>query len=166
MKIGFKRCIKSACTFVSIVILLLAFINLTTQVKVKATSNEFEIKDGRLIQYNGNTKNVKVPSTVTTIGASAFAHKKKVESVTLPNTVTEIEGYAFWDANSLKNINIPDTVKHIGKGAFSGCTNLKKIELPESIDSIETRAFERTPWLSLQQKKNPLVRTIDRLEAP
>ena len=62
---------------------------------------------------------------------------------------------------SLTSITIPCTidgypVTRIRAAAFS-YTNLKSISIPESVTDIGTLAFEETPWLKEQRKKNALV---------
>ena len=64
-------------------------------------------------------KEVKIPSTVTTIGNNAFRYFP-MESIEIPNSVTTIENEAFYNCYSLSDVIIPDSVTNIGWGAFSG----------------------------------------------
>ncbi|WP_455716663.1 leucine-rich repeat domain-containing protein [Anaerosporobacter sp.] len=96
--------------------------------------SDFVIKDGVLIAYKGNDEEVTIPTTVTSIGGSAFTGNEEIKSVIMTDSVTNIDGMAFWNCSNLVDIQIPCTVKSIGSGAF-----------------------QLTPWLGEQQKKNPLV---------
>ena len=79
---------------------------------------------------------VSIPShlcgtTVSTIGAYAFANCTSLTSVTIPNTVTKIEEHAFDGCTWLSSVTIPSSVKTIGDYAFKGCTKLTAVELPD-----------------------------------
>ncbi len=70
----------------------------------RRSTEEFLIKDGVLVQYNGNGGNV-----------------------IIPNNVTEISAYVFENCSTITSITIPSSVTSIGLGAFRGCTNLTSI---------------------------------------
>ena len=84
--------------------------------------NDFVIENGVLRKYTGKDADVVIPDSVTSIGDSAFAYCKYLQSITIPDSVTSIGDSAFFKCEKLKSIIIPDSVKHIGNNAFSGCT--------------------------------------------
>ena len=61
-----------------------------------------------------------VPSTVTSIGGSAFYGCTSLASVTIPGSVISIGDYAFYSCGSLTSVVIPDSVTVIGYSAFDG----------------------------------------------
>lgn len=70
---------------------------------------------------------VVIPSSVTSIGDSAFYTCTNLASVTIPNSVKSIETGAFGDCTSLTNVTIPASVTSIGQDAFVQCTSLTAI---------------------------------------
>ena len=81
------------------------------------------------------------PSTVTTIGASAFENCTNLRSVRLPEKLATIEEYCFAGCTSLSDIVIPPSVKTINNYAFANCTSLSSITLPENLSSFYVLAF-------------------------
>lgn len=63
--------------------------------------------------------NVTLPSSVTSIGAYAFAGSSKLQSIDLSH-VTYIDDNAFYVNAALTNVTSLGSVKHIGDGAFYG----------------------------------------------
>ena len=49
-------------------------------------------------------KNTTIPSSVTSIGGSAFYNCRGLTSIVIPSSVTYISGDAFWDCSGLKSI--------------------------------------------------------------
>jgi hypothetical protein len=95
-----------------------------------------------LIQYPaGKAVNYTIPSTVTSIGASAFAGCTSLTNFTIPSTVTSIGASAFSSCTSLNSVTIPTTVTSIGSAAFSSCTSLTNIPIPNSVTSIGDSLF-------------------------
>ena len=82
-----------------------------------------------------------IPSSVTTIGLSAFACSYNLTSVTIPYSVTSIEQRAFSYCRSLTGVTIPGSVTTIGRYAFEDCRSLTGVTIPDSITSIGGDAF-------------------------
>ena len=82
-----------------------------------------------------------IPSSVTSIGDSAFAGCFSLRNITIPNSVTSIGKSAFSGCDSLTNIVIPDSVTSIGCMAFSGCSSLKYISIPKSVICLNGNPF-------------------------
>ena len=98
-------------------------------------------KDMTKLIYILNMDSVKsfiVPSTVKTIGASAFEYCRALTSVTIPSGVTTIEDSAFASCESLTSITIPDTATTLGTRLFNDCDNLKTATLPKKIVSADS----------------------------
>jgi len=78
---------------------------------------------------------------VTIIGRDGFS-RCPITSIELPSTVTSIGQSAFFQSTTLTSITIPNSVTSIGQGAFNGCTGLTTIEIPDSVTNIATQAFQ------------------------
>ena len=87
---------------------------------------------------NNQLTEVTIPSSVTSIGSYAF-HSNKLTSITLLDGVVSIGGNAF-ENNQLTEVTIPSSVTSIGSYAFSG-NKLTKLTIPSSVTSIERGAF-------------------------
>ncbi|MBR2444982.1 MAG: leucine-rich repeat domain-containing protein, partial [Clostridia bacterium] len=95
-------------------------------------------------------KEFTVPSSVTTIGNSAFISCSALESIDLGN-VTKIGDNAFSSCTSLTNIDIPNTVQSIGQNAFRS-SGLTSIIIPSSVTSIGNYAFHSSKVTSVEFK--------------
>ena len=87
--------------------------------------------------YGEEVKDLIIPSSVTSIGGSAFRGCSGLTSVTIPNSVTSIGRYAFEGCSGLTSVTIPNSVTSIGSDAFSGCSGLTSV----SVTSIGSDAF-------------------------
>ena len=86
-------------------------------------------------------KNTTIPSSVTSIGSSAFSGSTGLTSVTIPDVVISIGSTAFYGCTGLTSITIPNGVTSIGYNTFYGCTNLTSIVIPSSVKSIGNYTF-------------------------
>ncbi len=121
--------------------------------------NEFVIRNGVLISYNGKSKEVIIPDEVTAIGDYAFVTKSSfhgwvnlygnwnVQRVQLPSGIKTIGKCAFFGCYNLEIINIPEGVTRIEERAFTSC-HLTSLSLPESIEYIGEKAFSNCSKLS------------------
>jgi hypothetical protein len=98
---------------------------------------------------------VTIPSTVTSIGPSAFA-SDALTSVTIPSSVTSIGSQAFYDegeydpGHTLTSLTFatPSSVTSIGDFAFS-YNELTSVTIPSSVTSIGEYAFYGNPLTSV-----------------
>ena len=84
---------------------------------------------------------VVMPTTVTSIGASAFYGCKDLSEVTNLENVTTIGEEAFYNCSSLNGLPAMNFLKKIEKNAFYGCTNLKMLPEMTSLEYIGESAF-------------------------
>ena len=89
-----------------------------------------------------------IPSSVTTIGESAFENCLYLRRMDIPDNVVNIEGYAFM-RTKLVEVNIGNGLRKIGEHAFSYCHELKRVFLSEGLTSIESFAFIDTYLASI-----------------
>ena len=102
----------------------------------------FNKDKSRIISFrNQNIESYVIPSSVTSIGDSAFGHCRSLSEIVIPSSVASIDKGAFSWCSSLSEIVIPFSVTSIGKGAFSCCDSLSEIVIPSSVTSIGDSAF-------------------------
>ena len=66
---------------------------------------------------------------------------QNIKTYVIPSSVTSIGDSAFYGCRSLSEIVIPSSVTSIGDSAFLGCLSLSEIVIPSSVTSIGDRAF-------------------------
>mgnify|MGYP000502173920 CR=1 FL=1 len=109
----------------------------------------FNKDKSRIISFrNQNIKSYVIPSSVASIGDSAFSWCSSLSEIVIPSSVTSIGDGAFYDCYSLSEIVIPSSVTSIGDSAFSYCSSLSEIVIPSSVTSIGDSAFSDCRSLS------------------
>lgn len=84
---------------------------------------------------------VKLPTTLNTIGNSAF-FETLLDEITFPGTLTSIGEYAF-GRTRIKEAIIPETVTYIGEGAFEQNQSLEYVSYPVAAKSIPDYCFHK-----------------------
>jgi hypothetical protein len=80
------------------------------------------------------TGNFIIPSSVSTLGSSAFMNCTGITgTMTIPPSVNIIEFSVFYGCSGLSSVIIPASVTSIGTSTFSNCTNLSSITTKSSI---------------------------------
>lgn len=87
---------------------------------------------------------LKVPSSVTSLGRGAFEVCTNLTKATIPGTVTNIGYGAFYDCTGLTEVTISSGVTTIEDFAFRGCSNLTRVSIPASVTSIGKVGFGNT----------------------
>ena len=87
------------------------------------------------IEYEG------IYYTITSIAPYAFCEDTRVETIKLPETISTIGANAFYFCVNLTSINLPNAVTAINKQTFEQCTKLKINSLGKNITKIDSRAF-------------------------
>ncbi|MCM1067220.1 MAG: leucine-rich repeat domain-containing protein [Muribaculaceae bacterium] len=91
-------------------------------------------------------QNITIPSTVVSIGESAFDGTEGLTSVgTLPDGITKIGVGAFRNSG-IKSLNIPKGVKYIEGSVCNECRSLASVKFHDDIDSIGGNAFHNVPF--------------------
>jgi hypothetical protein len=93
-----------------------------------------------------NITSINIPSSVTTIGRSAFNRCVNLVSVSFdtPSNIKSIGNGAFYECQNLTSIIIPNSVTEIGANAFRD-SGLTSIVIPNSVTTIGGWAFGETP---------------------
>lgn len=110
-----------------------------------AANDEFVIKDGKLLAYNGPGGKVVIPDGVTTIPAmaEAFVNNATITEVAVPDSVTDIKTLAFHGCANLEKVVLGKGITVITDNAFSSCPKLREINIPDGVTTIERGAFVR-----------------------
>jgi hypothetical protein len=90
------------------------------------------------------TGSYSIPSTVLTIGESAFSRCDKITAIVFNNSLVTIEEYAFHICYGLTSINLPSMLETIKANGFYNCEGLKSISIPASVKTIGRSAFTLT----------------------
>lgn len=94
-----------------------------------------------------------VPSDVTSINASAFANRTRLEKITIPASVESIGDKAFQGCTGLKQVifEVNNKITKLGDLVFSSCVNLETIDLTKltALAQIGDETFERTSISSM-----------------
>ena len=86
-------------------------------------------------------ENVKLPSSLTSVGDEAFYGCKNLEGITFPESLSYIGEYAFRECIGLKNISFLGDSMSIGDYAFSYCISLDSLVLPKQYFSSKHYGF-------------------------
>lgn len=86
-------------------------------------------------------------TAVTTIPAEEFSGCA-FETINLPSSITTIGASAFFECKNLTTITLPDTLQSLGKQAFASCTRLQSVHstkadntLPSGLTVIKEQVF-------------------------
>ena len=99
---------------------------------------------------------VTIPSSVSTIGYSAFNSCKGLQRVMDASRVVEMQGFEYTDCTSLTSVTLSGTLQKIGYRSFAG-TALTRLVLPESVKEIGGEAFQDCHQLTSVQLDKGLL---------
>ena len=99
-----------------------------------------QIPDGAFKNTSINNSFLRIPSSVTTIGAYAFANTSITGTLTFQD-VTEIGEGAFENCKNISDLNFGFSLKKIGDKAFNGCTFSINLSIPNTVTEIGNYAF-------------------------
>ena len=95
-----------------------------------------------LKKYGMFTGTLTLPSTLKTIGASAFSYADFSGELLIPDGVTSIGANAFEECDGFGGtLSLPDSVKTVGEWAFYLCKGFTGLKLSAGLTKIEERSF-------------------------
>ena len=79
---------------------------------------------------------VRLPSTLTAIGASAFSSCTSLASIVIPDAVTSIGAYCFYNCLSLHDVTLSQRLTELPDYTFHWCWNLDSFTVPASVTRL------------------------------
>jgi PKD repeat protein len=140
-----------------------------TAINVSEGNKNYASVEGVLYNYTkttliqcpgGKTGTVNIPSTVTTIGDSAFEHCNFLTNMIIPDNVITIGNEAFINCYNLASVIIGNGVTTIGRSAFHYCGSLTSVIIGNAVTSIGFQAFCSCDSLTSMSIPNK-VTTVD-----
>ena len=97
-------------------------------------------------EYLTSISTVKIENGVSSIGNYAFYYAVygyycTLTEVTIPSSVTSIGQSAFGGCTSLTELTIPEGVESVGPGAFGGCSNFRSVKIPSTVTNLGWEYF-------------------------
>jgi hypothetical protein len=92
-------------------------------------------------------QSVVIPASVANWGSNVFAYSP-LSSVVLSDGLARVGEYAF-SATNLVNVTIPSSVTNISRGSFEYCSRLTDVSFPTALESIGAYAFSYTALTSV-----------------
>ena len=100
-------------------------------------------------------ESITIPSTITSIGGSAFKDCLSLKTVKIEGNITKYgNGSTFYGCTALESVDLGDKLETIGGSMFNRCTALKSITIPDSVTLIDNYAFYKAGVLSLHIPAN------------
>ena len=121
----------------------------------------------KITAYNGNAKDVVVPSViekkpVTAIGRYAFYVKTEVESITIPGSVETFEADAIYFCEKLETVTVKEgKLKSIPGTGILNCSSLKTLNLPSNVQSIGVLMGSESLKNINIASKNAFLKSVD-----
>ena len=86
---------------------------------------------------------ITIPEGITSIANNTFSNVVGITSVSFPSTLTSIGASAFEGCDGLTgNITLPDNLTYIGSDAFHWCEGMGSITIPSKVSFIGDEAFQ------------------------
>lgn len=124
---------------ISLFVILAVFVSCLSITAVADTGFAFDESTGTITGYYGSVEaQLTIPSTinnvtVTNIASSAFYESNALEKVTLPSTIQTIGASAFEGCSNLIEVeNRSSVITSVGQRAFADCPSLRTISLPQN----------------------------------
>ena len=128
---------------------------------------QLNIIDGVLISYTGNSTDLTIPDTVTSIAPNAFTNNTTLQRLTIPHSVSYVGANAFsgvnphlgisWYLNPtlttqngrdnfgsfVRYVILPQNTTYMNYRVFLGLNNLVSVSLPSTIGNVTAGTFDR-----------------------
>lgn len=112
--------------------------------------------------YRAIVRSIEIPTSVKTIGYSAFAGSEILTNVHMSDNVQSIGEYAFYGCSALTDVKLSKNLTKIPDFAFSGCTSLASVEIPDGVTEIGRYAFFRCEKLASVKLSEQLISIKER----
>jgi uncharacterized repeat protein (TIGR02543 family) len=105
-------------------------------------------KTGLIRCPGGKAGTFTIPTSVTSLGESAFYKCSSLTSIIIPNSITSLSDGCFNSCTSLIKITIPNSVTSLGDNCFSYCSSLTSITLSNRITNLGWWGFYKCTSLT------------------
>ena len=105
------------------------------------TLSEGVKKIGTFAFYNSGINQVKLPSTIESIGMYAFAMSEELESFTWPASSEVMDRGVFCGDIALSSLILPEGLTEISNNALENCSSLSEVIIPDTVESVGEEAF-------------------------
>lgn len=95
---------------------------------------------GGAFEFCQNMTDIRLPQSLTSIGASAFSNCTGLTGIDLPDGVNSIGSYAFSECTGLTDVELPDALTEVSDGVLYNCTSLKSVTIPGNVTKIGSLA--------------------------
>lgn len=115
---------------------------------ISSTVEKLVVEEGityigaNLCRDSKNLISVSLPSSLKSIGESAFDNCRNLPDIHIPYGVEEIGIRSFYNCRAFIEIDIPISMKRIGAEAFANCQNITTARLAQSLEEIGKNAFD------------------------
>lgn len=124
-----------------------------------ATDADFGISGGRLNSYHGHAAEVRIPSTVKTIGSMAFSSNMELRAVTIPSTVKRVESGAFYNCPYLRYIHFEGNTA-VKKYAVYNCVRFTNISAKKGKKPYKFAVKYKIPVAVTTKRKLAVAQTV------
>lgn len=117
---------------------------------VDLSKTKIKVLNGYAFDCCEKLETVKLPSSVTEIGYSAFSNTA-IKSFTASKNLKKLGFSAFENCKKLTSVDLSKSqVKELSDSLFYSCTQLEKIKFPKNLTSINYDAFYNTGIKSIK----------------
>ncbi|MDO4691542.1 MAG: leucine-rich repeat domain-containing protein [Porphyromonadaceae bacterium] len=92
--------------------------------------------------YNTRIWEINFPEGLDSIGLAAFHGSGDLREAVLPNTAQKLGNFVFSMCDSLRVLRLPEGITRIPNNFASYCNMLEEIKIPESVTEIGSCAFD------------------------
>ncbi len=103
---------------------------------------------GQCLENASKITSLEIPSSVKTIGDSAFFQMSALTSMTIPASVTNMGGNLFNSCSSITRIELLNHPTALGTGFAQSCEKLQSFLIPDSVVSLGMNLFNRDASLT------------------
>lgn len=112
-------------------------------VTIPATANGYTVTTiGRNAFIESSAASIIISEGITTIAEKGFFEAAKAINISLPSTLTSVGESAFKACKALMSLTIPEGITTIPKDFADQCDKLTTVEIPSTVTSIGSSAFD------------------------
>ena len=110
-----------------------------------------------------NIRSVIMGSGLTSIGERAFCYSA-IDSIVIPSSVVTIGNSAFSECRNLVYVQLPENLTTIESYAFNECRGIAALTIPASVTSIGVNALYGIGFVRMESSTPPVLSSEDQFE--